>query len=158
EVIDAPGARGRLARMPPDAIRDHIATTIKSAHPALDVAPQPETSWLGAKIVAIACAVVLAPLIALLFYPWYRLLKHAEATEPVADPASRPVHDDDHHQEFEDEWTQNQLTHIVDIKPGWFRLFTVWIVLTVIDVLARVEFVNGDLGGITSIHFARWVI
>ncbi len=47
---------------------------------------------------------------------------------------------------------------IVDIKPGRFRLFTVWAVLTAIDALARVYFVDGALGGITSIHFARWVI
>jgi hypothetical protein len=58
----------------------------------------------------------------------------------------------------EDHVTQNQLTHVVDIKPGWFRLFTVWAVLGVIDLLARAYFVNGALGGITSIHFARWVI
>ena len=41
---------------------------------------------------------------------------------------------------------------------GAFRLATLWLVLTVIDVAARVWSVRGDLGGITAIHFARWVI
>jgi hypothetical protein len=60
--------------------------------------------------------------------------------------------------ELEDRGAQNQLTHVVDIKPGAFRLATLWLVLKAIDVIARVYSVRGNLGGITAIHFARWVI
>ncbi len=53
---------------------------------------------------------------------------------------------------------QNQLTHLVEIKPGWFRMTTLKIVLWAIDFLARHYFNRGLLGGIPSIHYARWMI
>lgn len=53
---------------------------------------------------------------------------------------------------------QNQLTHIVEIKPGLLRLLLLRSVLWLIDLLARKAFTRGDLGGIPSIHFAHWVI
>jgi hypothetical protein len=68
------------------------------------------------------------------------------------------VHDDRELADFEDQVTQNQLTHIVEIKPGLFRYATLVTVMYAIDLLARIHFVRGNLAGITSIHFARWVI
>jgi hypothetical protein len=53
---------------------------------------------------------------------------------------------------------QNQLTHIVNIKSGLFRLLTLRFVLFSINWLATNLFYQGDLGGIPSIHFARWAI
>lgn len=58
----------------------------------------------------------------------------------------------------EDKIVQNQLTHIVDIKPGRFRGFTLRVVLKVINTAASMIYTQGTLGGIPSIHFARWVI
>lgn len=58
----------------------------------------------------------------------------------------------------EDKIVQNQLTHLVDIKPGWFRLVTLKFVLFSINMLAIYKFNKGELGSIPSIHFARWVI
>jgi hypothetical protein len=58
--------------------------------------------------------------------------------------------------EMEDRVVQNQLTHIVPLKPGWFRLFLLKKVLGTIDKLAHGYFNRGDLGGIPTIHFARW--
>jgi len=58
----------------------------------------------------------------------------------------------------EDFTVQNQLTHLVTIKSGWFRLFLLKLVLWGINVLAVREFNKGKLGNIPTIHFARWVI
>lgn len=58
----------------------------------------------------------------------------------------------------EDKIVQNQLTHLVEIKPGWFRLFTLRMVLSGIAYLAKVYFNKGKLGGIPTIHYARWII
>jgi hypothetical protein len=88
---------------------------------------------------------------------WYVLLRHHEKTDKP-DTINRPVHGEPDLIAAEDRIVQNQLTHIVDLKPGWFRYFTQRVVLLAIDQLARVTFVHGNLGGITSIHFARWVI
>ena len=60
--------------------------------------------------------------------------------------------------EQEDKIVQNQLTHLVEIKPGWFRLFTLKLVLTAIAYLAETVFNKGKLGGIPTIHYARWII
>jgi hypothetical protein len=58
----------------------------------------------------------------------------------------------------EDHLLQNQLTHLVEIRPGWFRQLTLRAVLGGINFLARHYFNRGELGGIPTIHFARWVI
>lgn len=58
----------------------------------------------------------------------------------------------------EDIQVQNQLTHIVNIKPGWFRGFTLRFVLRSINLLAILSFNQGSLGNIPTIHFARWFI
>lgn len=60
--------------------------------------------------------------------------------------------------EREDRLTQNQLSHSVLVKNGPFRRWLLRIVLRAIDIVARFESNQGSLGGITTIHFARWVI
>lgn len=58
----------------------------------------------------------------------------------------------------EDRQVQNPLTHLVALKPGPFRRFVLRRVLGTIDLLARHYFNKGDLGGIATIHFARWAL
>lgn len=55
-------------------------------------------------------------------------------------------------------YVQNHLTSIVAIKRGPVRHHVLRLVLRAINTLARVDFVNGTLGGISSIHFAHWSI
>lgn len=52
---------------------------------------------------------------------------------------------------------QNQMTHVVNIKPGWIRLMVLRATLALGRFLSRNVFVNGTLLGIPTIHFARWV-
>jgi hypothetical protein len=59
---------------------------------------------------------------------------------------------------IEDAVTQNQMTVISRIKPGFWPLFKLKIVLLAIDLVARHFLNQGSLGGIISIHFARWTI
>jgi hypothetical protein len=58
----------------------------------------------------------------------------------------------------EDRVVQNQLSSVINIKPGPVRWLTQRVVLAVIDRAARHVFYRGSLGSIPSIHFARWVI
>jgi hypothetical protein len=58
----------------------------------------------------------------------------------------------------EDRVVQNQLSSVINIKPGVVRWLTQRVVLAVIDRAARHVFYQGSLGSIPSIHFARWVI
>ena len=59
---------------------------------------------------------------------------------------------------WEDHKVQNQMTHVVPVKPGRFRRATLNFVLAAIDFLARFKWNQGDLGGIPTIHFARWML
>ncbi len=61
-----------------------------------------------------------------------------------------------HHRE--DTKGQNHLSSVVTIKPGLFRQLTLRAVLTAIRLVAALSPTRGQLGGIRSIHFARWVI
>lgn len=89
--------------------------------------------------------------------PWIRQIPLAQANEPVEE-IDRPVHGKDIAIVQEDHIRQNQLTHIVDVKPGWFRRMNLDIIMQYIESDARAKYVHGDLGGISSIHFARWVL
>jgi hypothetical protein len=60
--------------------------------------------------------------------------------------------------EREDVQIQNHMVSVTRIKEGWFRLTTLRLVLWVINLDARLQANKGSLGGISSIHFARWVI
>jgi hypothetical protein len=52
----------------------------------------------------------------------------------------------------------NELTHVAQLKPGSFRRASLRLALRVTDELARAAAFTGRLGGIESIHFARWVL
>jgi hypothetical protein len=58
----------------------------------------------------------------------------------------------------EDASPQNGLTHVVPLKPGSFRHFALTFVLSLVEQASRRLEVNGNLGGIATIHFARWVL
>lgn len=60
-------------------------------------------------------------------------------------------------QEKQDIFSQNHMTTLTDIKPGMFRLGTLKFVLWLINLLAKTVYIAGELGGIPTIHFARWV-
>ena len=52
---------------------------------------------------------------------------------------------------------QNPLTHLSVVKPGPLRRLILRVVLWVISWLARLWYVEGALGNLTTIHYARWV-
>ncbi|HVK06893.1 MAG TPA: hypothetical protein VM490_25730 [Armatimonadaceae bacterium] len=59
---------------------------------------------------------------------------------------------------WEDQLIQNQMTHLVPVKGGRLRRWTLRVVFEAVDLLARFYWNRGDLGGIPSIHFARWAL
>jgi hypothetical protein len=61
-------------------------------------------------------------------------------------------------QDVEDRQLQNHLTSVIEIKPGCFRLLTLKVVLFAINLVAKLVATKGNLSGIVTIHFARWVI
>lgn len=57
----------------------------------------------------------------------------------------------------EDRVDQNGLTHLVPIKAGWYRPFALRTMVLLVTALAVAGGLVGRLGGIQTIHFARWV-
>lgn len=84
------------------------------------------------------------------------VLRRLEETDPAktdTDYASGQNHAED-----EDFGIRNELTHLVDVKPGRFRLNLLRAVLFAIELRARFQFYKGELGGLETIHCAHWVI
>jgi hypothetical protein len=158
DVIDRED-RSRLCELPRHEIQRRIRAQVAARAPDLELSPtgDEEARWLIGKVLAIAWLLVLLPFALVLALPWYLVLRQKESTD-FATAYARPIEIDPAVREAEDQLAQNQLTHVVDIKPGMFRLATLWLVLKGIDLAAKVYSVRGDLGGITDIHFARWII
>jgi len=113
--------------------------------------------WI--KIVFAAIGVlVLLPLIIPLALVWLVILRRKE---------NRDSEDFQHHFQFvssahvrrlverEDRIAQNHLASITEVKPGWFRRFTLRVVLWLANLIARTSN-KGELSGIPTIHFAHW--
>ncbi len=91
------------------------------------------------------------------------VLRHFRKLER-SDPQFQPAFAQGAHDGFrvastdENHLLQNQLTHLVQIKPGPLRWCLIRLVFHVLQVLATNRYNKGKLGGIPSIHFARWVL
>jgi hypothetical protein len=160
ELVEAD--RAALSALPAERIQRALRARLAAQRPDLDLADDGDgglallAKRIGAGLVVLAL-LPLAPLLAVTVILLMRRIRRAEESE-MATAYERPVHDVWNQFRFEDHVMQNQLTHLVDVKPGRFRLAVLWLALTGIDALARLYFVHGQLGGITTIHFARWVI
>lgn len=58
----------------------------------------------------------------------------------------------------EDQIVQNQFTSVVEVKPGFLRLYLLKAVLSIVGFAGDYLFYKGKLGSIPTIHFARWVL
>jgi Dyp-type peroxidase family len=82
----------------------------------------------------------------------------------LSDPQFQPKLDQATHERLraasahENDFLQNQLTHLVAIKPGLLRRVTIAIVFHVLQPFATYRYNRGKLGDIPSIHFARWAL
>jgi hypothetical protein len=59
---------------------------------------------------------------------------------------------------LEDHTVQNQFIAAGFLKSGWFRHVTAVVILWLVGFGARHLFNNGNLAGVKTIHFARWIL
>ncbi|MEO8448438.1 MAG: hypothetical protein ABI647_01535 [Gemmatimonadota bacterium] len=104
-----------------------------------------------AALIGVPIVIVASPLLLV----WYVALRIRERRDAQLVQSPLPV--DPRLFGKEDVFTQNHLTTLVDVKPGTFRLGTLKAVLWLVNILAKTVFIDGQLGGIPSIHFARWL-
>lgn len=121
------------------------ASAVAGAALLLAILSAPTGLWvLGAFLTLLGLAAAL----------FYRRLAHADSGDaaalrdevPYPYVAEGPAPD------------QNWITHVVGVRPTRFRKYTLKAVLWAINFLARVRFNEGKLGGIETIHFARWIL
>jgi hypothetical protein len=100
-----------------------------------------------------ALAAIIALIIAGVIY-----LRHLENHDPELPAADKNYEKIRGLVAMEDKIVQNQLTHLAVIKRGAFRRTLQALALWALDKLAIYNFNKGKLGGIGTIHFARWSI
>lgn len=61
-------------------------------------------------------------------------------------------------QESSNHKAQNHLISYTAVKPGWLRYAALRIILTFTGITIALRGKRGELSGITTIHFARWLI
>ena len=115
------------------------------------------TAFVDGYLTLFLAAIAVVVGIGLAISAYLRWLNHRENT----DVENRVVAPLDHLlnlQKSEDLQLQNHLVSITDVKDGRLRLLTMRAVLMVIDIMARYVSTRGNLSGIVTIHFARWVV
>jgi hypothetical protein len=101
-------------------------------------------------------ALVLLPFFVTALPAWIVLLRLHERRD-VPDHA-RPSHDRIRELAgWEDFVAQNPFTAVGSVKTGPFRRITLTAVLSVVDYGVRHVFNRGNLAGVKTIHFARWL-
>jgi hypothetical protein len=134
-----------------------VVREARRQRPELTSAPgeRPSAAVRYLRMAAAAPTGVVALLVLVALALTLRLREWADSREkytPPTRPAPRPG------EVVEDVQVQNHLTHLVAIRPGLRRALALRLVLYVVDRLSRVYYDRGALGGIPTIHFARWVI
>src|SRR5919199_3284673 len=142
------------------AIRDFVASDDRLRW-ALTPAPKTPLAHRLRELAHFALPVVpalfLGPVLVPTLLVWVVVLRAHEVRDPA--PLVRP---DPAHLEalraLEDHTAQNQFTAAGLLKPGWFRKVTATTILWLVAFGARHIFNNGNLAGVKTIHFARWVL
>lgn len=157
--------RGELYGLSAEKIRERALEEVERAIaakelPALPDLFDPPHQWPDPRrwptwfLVALAVGVLPVSLTIGAAFLYIRHLEKNEENAPVVHPAEHIAAVS----RLEDIDQQNPLTHLVEVKDSAFRRLTLRVVLFVVKYFAKLHFNRGDLGGIRSIHFARWVV
>ena len=162
EYLDAQQPTRGLRKLTPAQVYAKIKTFVETAPVPAPYTPSTPYNrlvmrarinlalWIGA-------AILLLPLLLLFLLFYVPLLRMHEKRE-AASPGPPLLGVDPRLFGKEDIWVQNHLTTLTNVKPGKFHLRTLKGVLWIINLLARTVFITGNLGGIPTIHFARWLL
>ncbi|MGO9837538.1 MAG: hypothetical protein ACLP1X_25385 [Polyangiaceae bacterium] len=157
--LDAADAAGTLRTMSARAIALALKADLKERK--LDVGPidrgLPKGPWAKLALYAMMPAIAA---VGLVFAAIARIVYEPEDDREDAKSPPQLVSDQDPAEnaleEAEDLQPQNGLTHVVPLKAGSFRLAAVRFVLWFVEQAAEKVCYEGTLGGIATIHFARW--
>lgn len=138
-------------------IRAFVAADPNLAWALVPPSPSPKSMGKGTKILLGALALPVVLVFSPVLLAWIAVLRVKEMTDEV-DPADRVGPHVKELMKREDQIVQNQMSSVLNVKTGFVRRWTLRAVLAFIDFAARRIYNQGSLGGIPSIHFARWVV
>jgi hypothetical protein len=158
--LDAGDWRGKEPREVRRAVREHVAADPELAW-ALEPADRPGfLARARAKAHMVGVLLLSLPLLpfAILGTPLYAVvLRRHERRDPA--PHVRPDEAWVHGlAELEDHLVHNPFTALGHVKQSQFRRLTLTVILFYLDWAARHVFNHGNLSGVKTIHFARWVV
>jgi len=174
---------GNLPKHPPDRVRAAVLAQLAGTYPTIPNFPaQPDFSprltkvkwWLLIALLVLPSAVLAAAWLLGELWFFFAFVLGVVALAAVlvwrfrqlesSDPQFQPQYGQKTHAHFiraaanENLFLQNQLTHLVPVKPGPLRWTLIRVVFAALDILARYRYNRGKLGDIPSIHFARWAL
>jgi hypothetical protein len=161
DFLDRSGMHG--ADGEPKEVRRAVSEFV-ARQPSLAWARQPEERPELAARVREAAHLVAIPLLLLPLLPlavigapfFLLVLRLRERRDPA--PHHKPDEDLIHRlAALEDHVVQNPFTALGHVKPGRFRRLTLRVILFLLGYATRHFFNRGNLAGVKTIHFARWV-
>ncbi|MEE8117788.1 MAG: hypothetical protein V3T28_11830, partial [Gemmatimonadales bacterium] len=172
--VNTDGWTGRTATDVRRAVRDHVGgdPSQRWALEPLDPAVRtlPWYGWVGLTLVAVMLSPVLVVGLLLVRMKEFgddRREARRRATAVADEATDREVSQPHRHvideniravTVREDHLVQNQLSHVVEVKPGWVRRAALGALLPVLNFGARHIYNQGSLLGVSTLHFVRWVL
>jgi len=156
--------RSDLSALSPADVHRSVRTVVEhtpqvrfAIHPAPTTSTASRVRALLQVAASVAVVIVASPVLLVVGIPWVLAVHVLEMTDSVSTrrPGAASV---DRLRAQEDQFSYNPFAAVGVIKPGSLRRRTVAIVLRAIAFSARHVFNKGSLAGVTTIHFARWVV
>lgn len=152
-ALDGLSARQILERIQAHLLEPDVVSPQVSSETLTQLRRRSRRNLILLALVGIPIVLFLLPLVLL----WILLLRLREYRDNHAPPLP-PLPIDPRPFEHPDIHAQSHLTTMVTLRSGPLRAFTVKLALAVTSLLAKTVSIAGDLLGIPTIHFARWVM
>lgn len=156
--------RAELARLEPVELHQALRAAVEADPEVSGGVEAPPGESVGHRLREAARAVgvvtlvlVASPVVLVVGVPWLLAIRRQE-TEDVPDRARPERAAVERLRLEEDEFAYNPFAAMGELKAGRLRRATVGVVLRGIAFATRHVFNRGSLAGVTTIHFARWVV
>lgn len=152
--------RGKQPGLVRQKVQDFIREEAAFAWVAQAEPRQTRMEWFKPRLklaLLVVAALLLLPILIAPGIIWTVVLRFKEKRDPVPDRFDDIARRVAGLVEREDRThvVQNHLAHMTVLKPGLFRRWTLWLVLWLVNFVARISD-KGKLTGIPSIHYAHW--
>lgn len=143
----------------PVAARDRLLASWRAQGPALGAEPPTPFAWRLRKLINLVAVpligVLLLPLVIVIAPFFLLILLRRESTDAVIAPRPEAAHVAAL-SGIEDKAATNPFSAFGNVKPGWFRLWTLVVIFQVLEYSLRHIYTRGRLSRVGTIHFARW--